>query len=322
MGLKLNLSFSFIKKKRKEKKMLKYFISIVIVINLFHLSKSKNTIPFKILNADEIFSFDFNNFNFDSNISNVTINVSENLMIGSLICYIIIKGNNIEIKLNENVNETFQLDFDKTGSVLMLESISFYSIKLNKQLDREIKDSYELLISNENLKLFLNIQIDDINDNEPKFQQNSYEFNIIENNADNKCIGHIKAIDSDLGLNNAIKYQLLNDSLIGYKNILPSNQSLNNEIFSLNEKTGQLCTNKALDREKFYKYSIKAIAKDSTTPKYVPINETILININVLDQNDNKPIFYQPNLNKRLVEFYLKENSPDYSVGISGASLA
>lgn len=301
-GLKLNL----VLKEKHSSIMWKYFTIIILNINLIRLCLSSSSIEFKILYADDIFLFDFTHLDFSNQSANSTSFVSENLQTGSIICYIIIRGSNLNVSLDD-YNQTFLLEFDQFGSSSLMNSISLYMIKLNKRLDREYKDMYLLNVkSNTELIFSLTINVNDTNDNQPVFEHTSYEFNIYENNEMNYCFGFLKANDSDLNENAIIRYYIQNNSLTGYRTNESRNKTLVHKIFYLNEITGELCAQQVLDREEYFKYEMKVIAKNKDMPEKFHSNDSILVRINIIDENDNKPEFY---LNS--TDFYLKENSQE-----------
>jgi hypothetical protein len=301
--------------------MFKFLSILLLLLLIFNNECSSSMIDFTIIYSEDIFTYDFNNISFFINQSEGITYISESQIKDSLICYIIIKNynnnNKTIIELN-NYTNIFQLEYNG----LIHESFQLYSIKLIQQLDYEQTQKYELyLINNNNIIYKLIVKVNDTNDNSPIFEQNIYYFNITENNKAHTCFGTIKAndLDSFESNNGVVRYKLLQNTLIGYKNTIPWNETIIQEeedddddnnnnstiIFYLNNN-GHLCTQFELDREQYYKYTIEAIAFDLGDEPMS--NQTmVLIHINVLDLNDNEPIFYHK-LTKN--EFYLKENSP------------
>ena len=58
--------------------------------------------------------------------------------------------------------------------------------------------------------------------------------------------------------------------------------------FTINSITGELETNKELDRENQALYNLTITASDNGNP---PLSSSIVVKIHVLDLNDNKPRF-------------------------------
>jgi hypothetical protein len=297
------------------------FLSIILLLLLIFKSEcSSSMIDFTIIYSEDIFSYDFNNISFIKQNEGIAY-ISESQIKDSLICYIIINDYNKTIIELNNYTNIFQLEYNG----LIHESFQLYSIKLIQQLDYEQTEKYELYLissnnnNNNNIIYKLIIKVNDTNDNWPIFEQNIYYFNITENNEAHTCFGTIKAndLDSIAANNGVVRYKLLHNTLIGYKNTMPWNETIiqeeedddndnnnnNTTIFYLNND--HLCTQFELDREQYYKYTIEAIAFDLGEP--ISNQTKVLIHINVLDLNDNEPIFYHK-LTKN--EFYLRENSP------------
>ena len=223
----------------------------------------------------------------------------ENLLKDSFICYIIFEGANLtDIEIEGNGSEKFLLEYDMQGSRSLLDPCSMYSLKLASQLDRETESEYDLEFKrafNNQLLFNLSLLVNDVNDNEPKFEKSFYEFSLNENNQVSSCLGFIRATDADDGINGTVDYYLLDETLIAFNtNSWPNNQSINNTMFYLNETNGQLCVNSKLDRETFFKYSIRAIAVDGGL---LNSSQSTLIEININDENDNEPLFFFRNLN-------------------------
>ncbi|KAM5214021.1 protocadherin gamma-A8 isoform 15-T15 [Hipposideros larvatus] len=131
-------------------------------------------------------------------------------------------------------------------------------------------------------KLFgIEIEIIDINDNNPKFQVENLEVKINEIVAPGTRYPLPEAVDPDVGLNSLQSYQLSP-----------------NDHFSLDVQTGddgtifpELVLERALDREQEAAHHLFLIASDGGTPRR---SSTVHIQVTVLDTNDNAPVFAQP----------------------------
>nr|KAF6346828.1 hypothetical protein mPipKuh1_010605 [Pipistrellus kuhlii] len=131
-------------------------------------------------------------------------------------------------------------------------------------------------------KIFgIEIEITDINDNNPKFQSENLEVKINEVAVPGTRYPLPEAIDPDVGLNSLQSYQLSP-----------------NHHFSLDVKTGEggtlnpgLVLERALDREEEAAHHLVLIASDGGEP---PRSSSVHILVTVLDVNDNAPVFAQP----------------------------
>ena len=133
----------------------------------------------------------------------------------------------------------------------------------------------------------LTIVLDDINDHDPQFNQPFYRRSVPENSKRGAPIVSLSADDSDL--NRTITY-----GLDGPIELL--------ELVHLNVETGEVVVSGKLDRERFSWINLTARASDSGTPRRTSLVPLI---IQVLDENDNNPIFVQT-----VGNVSVKENSP------------
>ncbi|XP_013963283.1 protocadherin gamma-A8 isoform X1 [Canis lupus baileyi] len=131
-------------------------------------------------------------------------------------------------------------------------------------------------------KLFrIEIEITDINDNNPKFQVENVEMKINEIAAPGTRYPLPEAVDPDVGMNSLQSYQLSP-----------------NRHFSLDVQTGEdgtlhpeLVLEQALDREEEAVHHLVLSASDGGDPRR---SSTMHIHVTVLDTNDNAPVFTLP----------------------------
>lgn len=131
------------------------------------------------------------------------------------------------------------------------------------------------------------IVVQDINDNSPEYERQSYKANVKENLPPGTIILYPKATDKDVGNNAKIRYSLLGDK---------------SERFEIDSSTGVISTNATLDREEWNIYYLIIMAQDSSTtdPRTATANLTIVVE----DENDNTPNFAQP-----VYEAYISERT-------------
>lgn len=114
-----------------------------------------------------------------------------------------------------------------------------------------------------------------MNDHAPVFEKPWYTFDISEGYYMHMVIGKIVATDEDYGDNANITYSLV------------SNET---HPFYVTPLTGILKVNGELDRETKALYEFKVVASDNSK-KEQQMRSTVEIEINVMDVNDNAPIF-------------------------------
>lgn len=150
------------------------------------------------------------------------------------------------------------------------------------------------------------IIVQDVNDNSPEFERQSYKTSVKENLPSETMIFHAKATDKDTGNNAKIRYSVLGDK---------------SERFKIDPNTGMLYTNETLDREEWDVYYLILMAQDSSTtdPRTATANLTIVVE----DENDNTPTFPHPVYETQISERTMKGNfvfgvkATDNDIGLS-----
>ncbi|XP_046901944.1 protocadherin gamma-A11-like isoform X13 [Hypomesus transpacificus] len=158
---------------------------------------------------------------------------------------------------------------------------------------------YEIILENPLESQNIVLQIQDINDNPPKFGKDVVRFDIQESVVKGARFAVNQAHDADIGLNAVQSYTLQR-----------------NNHFSLavhtnpgGGKYGELVLENELDREKEQDVTLILTAVDGGTPQR---SGTVVIHVTVLDANDNKPVFSQ-----NVYKVNLPENSLKGSVIIT-----
>uniref|UniRef100_A0A3B3DYK0 Cadherin domain-containing protein n=1 Tax=Oryzias melastigma TaxID=30732 RepID=A0A3B3DYK0_ORYME len=142
------------------------------------------------------------------------------------------------------------------------------------------------------MELFrITIEITDINDNAPSFASSEKRFEISESAIVGSKFVLEKAVDADIGMNDLQSYLLK-----------PTNNfALKLEQEADGSKKVEMILQKPLDREQEERISLLLTAVDGGKPR---MSGTMQILINVLDANDNAPIF-----TKSVYKTTLTENS-------------
>ncbi|GAB1604094.1 uncharacterized protein LOC115219398 [Argonauta hians] len=220
--------------------------------------------------------------NFISTYNHNTATILEDVKIGSFIAYVMVTdndaGHNGEVKCHIK-DDTFKLQ--SMGS-------KEYKIVLKKAVDRETQEHYHFTVSCEDKGLpalktdkDLSIQVLDVNDVKPHFTKDTFKFLTYENDKANFPIGFINATDPDIGKGGELSYYLRSSKKQEYR--LPF-QIIN---------SGFISTNQSLDREHRDFYEFEVFVKDNGTPS---LNNTVNVEVEVLDRNDNAPYFTFPSV--------------------------
>ncbi|VDP58640.1 unnamed protein product [Schistosoma curassoni] len=205
-----------------------------------------------------------------------------------------------------------------------------FKLVLKKSLDRETKSSHSVKIecwdSGEpplTAETSILIQVDDINDSPPVFDRQFYFSKIKEGLDPSTPIIQVRATDADLGKNAEIIYRLVSQEYT-LATALPDTMcsSINSlhiekNLISINENTGELISQIALDRESIalINCTVEAINKnqlylteDDKVNSMYKTSAQIIITID--DLNDCKPMF-----NESSYEFTVVEGQkPHYQV--------
>ncbi|XP_055895692.1 putative protocadherin beta-18 [Biomphalaria glabrata] len=168
-----------------------------------------------------------------------------------------------------------------SGSDFKLDSLSGrgYTILLNVQLDREVKDSHQITVSCQDkgnppmeTQVVLIVNVTDVNDNAPEFDKASYEATVDENRKDQYAV-KVTAKDTDMGPNADITYSL-SENVAGY--------------LKIHQKSGLITTSTELDRERNATLQFTVFAVDTGDIKKTGSANVVLY---IRDANDNSPRF-------------------------------
>ncbi|KAM4036072.1 protocadherin gamma-C5-like isoform 27-T27 [Anomaloglossus baeobatrachus] len=197
--------------------------------------------------------------------------------------------NTVIIKLNatdsdEGINGEFTYSIDQRTSNSAKEIFNINPITgevfVRGAVDFEVSTNYELLIKAIDKgspklegRCRIQIEIEDVNDNDPEIIFVSKNIEIPENAPIGTVVGFITVKDKDSGKNGETK-------LIASPN-LPFTCQLMSQRYAL-------VTSGHLDREKLSQYTIILTASDLGSPS---LSSQITISLNISDVNDNPPAF-------------------------------
>lgn len=153
-------------------------------------------------------------------------------------------------------------------------------VKDSSKLDYDIDDdekrffSFDIVTTVNDVELSsarVNIKLLDANDNAPVFDESQYKFNVLESEPIGYKIGDVQATDKDYGIYGEIEYTL---------------SGFGSHLFKTDKNSGGLYVANILDYETQRSYSLTLFARDGGRK-----GTTTSIFVDVLDANDNAPIF-------------------------------
>ncbi|XP_044133358.1 protocadherin alpha-13-like [Bufo gargarizans] len=217
-------------------------------------------------------------------ITSLSVPVPENSPRGTTVAIISIhdKDSGLNGKVNCHISEITPF---KINPAFMAD----FSLIVNGQLDRETKSQYTVIISAKDegfpplsVSTTLIIDISDVNDNAPQFQQSYDTIFIRENNAPGSLVYTVKAFDPDVGQNAFITYSVHDSTIDG----IPISSYI-----SINPENGKLFALVSFDHEQITYFQCHIAATDVGLP---PLSSNVTLNIFIEDINDNAPSFSPP----------------------------
>ena len=201
-------------------------------------------------------------------------NISEAADVGSTVLQVLAinqntNGNN-DILYFLEPNDTFSVN-PFTGNITTLqtldrENVSFYNLTalaVDNSGDMPLQTSVEVRIN-----------VTDVNDNSPQFSMDTYSASLLENTTVGTAVLSVSASDSDIGNNGAITYTIIPDNSSSY--------------FGINISTGVIFVQQEVDFETFSMIYLTVRAQDGGL---VGMSATTTITIDVMDVDDNPPVF-------------------------------
>ncbi|XP_026227263.1 protocadherin-16-like isoform X2 [Anabas testudineus] len=197
----------------------------------------------------------------------------------------------------EYANVNVSLEGGDGKFALTTKDSIIYLIYVDQVLDREERDSYDLRVMATDsgtpplrAESSFTIQVTDVNDNPPLFDQQAYRQTIPEVVYPGSFVLQVTARDKDQGPNGDVRYSLL------------KGKNTHSDWFSIDPVTGIITTAAALDFESEPAPSVTVVATDSGRP---PLSSTAKVDIVLQDVNDNTPVF-----SSNFYNASIKENTP------------
>ncbi|NXD18044.1 PCDC2 protein, partial [Nothocercus nigrocapillus] len=164
-----------------------------------------------------------------------------------------------------------------------------YTLVTQGNLDREKAASYNITVTATDSgrpplssQKVIHVEISDINDNPPHFEEAAYSVYIPENNPLGVLLCTVKATDPDVAKNAYVSYSLLDGEIEG----LPVTSYV-----SIKSDNGNIYAVNSFDYETLREFQIVVQAQDAGIP---PLSSTVTVYIYVTDENDHAPQILYP----------------------------
>ncbi|XP_020440398.2 protocadherin beta-15-like [Corvus cornix cornix] len=166
---------------------------------------------------------------------------------------------------------------------------NYYEVVTVSALDREETAQYILTVTAADAgspplttTQTFTVDISDVNDNAPVFNQTSYTMYVRENNVPTVFVGAVSAADADVGLNAKVTYSLAP--------VEPAERP-SCSCISVNSENGHVFVLRPLDYEQLRQSEVTVSASDAGSP---PLRANVTLRLVVLDENDNAPLVLYP----------------------------
>nr|XP_047911075.1 protocadherin alpha-C2-like isoform X2 [Anser cygnoides] len=176
------------------------------------------------------------------------------------------------------------------GLPFMLNSFkNSYTLVTQGKLDHEKAAAYNITVTATDSgspplssQKVIHVEISDINDNPPRFEEPVYSVYIPENNPLGVLLCTIKATDPDVAENAYVSYSLLDGEIEG----LPVTSYV-----SIKSDSGNMYAVKSFDYETLREFQVLVQAQDAGIPS---LSSTVSVHIYVVDENDHAPQILYP----------------------------
>ncbi|KAL1783640.1 cadherin-10 isoform X1 [Sigmodon hispidus] len=176
-------------------------------------------------------------------------------------------------------------------------------------MNRENREQYQVVIQAKDMggqmgglsgTTTVNITLTDVNDNPPRFPQNTIHLRVLESSPVGTAVGSVKATDADMGKNAEVDYRIIDGDGTDMFDIITEKDT----------QEGIITVKKPLDYESRRLYTLKVEAENThVDPRFYylgPFKDTTIVKISIEDV-DEPPVFSRSS--------YLFEVHEDIEVG-------
>lgn len=186
------------------------------------------------------------------------------------------QGNNgrISYRLHRNSGNLFNIE-PTTGNITARVSLDYEKLQTLKFLVIAADNGKP---TQRSATATVNLVLQDLNDEPPRFNENPYKFTVYENEVAGAEVGRVHAVDKDTAPFNKFTYAFENAF-----NPL--------DTFALERSSGIITTRRTLDRETQAAYTVVVVATDTMRPT---LSSSATLSISVGDKNDHAPKWQFP----------------------------
>ncbi|NWU89324.1 PCDGA protein, partial [Upupa epops] len=221
------------------------------------------------------------------NPSEYTVQVPEDMPVNSILVTVTAtdadEGINGQVKysfykISDRASGTFQLD-SETGELSLKESLDYEELSAH-ELEIEVRDEGELFD-----KAKVIITVTDANDNTPEVTISSVMNKISEDAPPGTVVALLHVQDQDSGANGEVRCSI--DGRLPFR------------LEKSFEDYYRVVTSRELDREAVSEYNVTVRATDGGSPA---LQSSAVLSLQVLDVNDNAPVFAEARYSARVAE--------------------
>ncbi|XP_074460233.1 protocadherin gamma-B5-like isoform X2 [Larus michahellis] len=162
---------------------------------------------------------------------------------------------------------------------MVSSSVGSYKVVTASALDREQASEHRVTVvardrgsPSLSSRASLVLEVSDVNDNAPVFEEAAYSAYVAENNAAGAPVVRVRARDADAGANGRVSYWLAGGSAAPY--------------VSVEARSGAVYAQRSFDYEQCREFAVAVRAQDGGAPSR---SSTATVRVFVLDRNDNAP---------------------------------
>ncbi|XP_076447693.1 protocadherin Fat 4-like [Babylonia areolata] len=214
-----------------------------------------------------------------------SFSVSENVAAGEFVGQV--KATDADVSVNAALTYSVVLFSTGNAAHFTIDGASGV-LRTTAILDRESTAQYSALVrvtDDGNPQLHadvkVNIAVNDLNDNAPKFDQAAYNASVTENAPVGTGVFTVTVTDDDIGVNDDVTLSIDTSTAAGARA---------NSFFEVTSGTGVVAVKQVIDRETDASFTFTLLAVDGGTPAQTSSADVI---ITVVDVNDNAPVFTQ-----------------------------